>query len=297
MRVSVVMAVFNGAATLERTLDSIFAQTETDFELIAVDDGSTDATGAILEKYAARDSRIRVLAQQNAGLTAALMRGCSEARANVIARHDCGDRSHPDRLCLQLDLLESGHVLTGCATRTVDGDGDTLYVTRADGEALRHALLDGSAAAIRALPHHGTAMFRRDAYFAAGGYRAEFRLAQDLDLWIRMARLGTIAIHDEILYEAVFEPRSISGSSRDAQVELTAIAVALREGGDETSLLRQAERVSARPSSNRSEAAALYFIASCLRAGKNPKWRRTMRAALRANPFHLRAWASLLLRR
>ncbi|HEX7807778.1 MAG TPA: hypothetical protein VF608_03620, partial [Thermoanaerobaculia bacterium] len=137
-------------------------------------------------------------------------------------------------------------------------------------------------------------MFRRDAYRAAGGYREQFRVAQDLDLWIRIAPLGTIAILDDVLYEALFDPRSISGSSRDAQVRLTEIAVALRDGGD-ASLLDEAARVTAAPRSERGEAAALYFIGKCLLSQGNAKGKQRLREALAKDPWHWRARLALLL--
>ena len=79
--ISVVMGVFNEAAVLAPTLDSILAQTERDFELIVVNDGSTDPrVGEILAEYARRDARLRVLTQANAGLTRALIAGCAAAQ-------------------------------------------------------------------------------------------------------------------------------------------------------------------------------------------------------------------------
>ena len=293
MKLSVVMAVFNGARTLEATLQSILTQTERDFELIAIDDGSTDDTPAILARC--NDPRLRVITQANAGLTRALIRGCAEARADLIARHDCGDRSRPERFARQLALLAKGHAVVSCATRFVDGDGDFLYVSRANGEDVRRSLLDDDARAIHALPHHGSAMFRRDAYERAGGYREQFRVAQDLDLWIRIARDGgTFAIDDEVLYEATIDTRSISGTARDAQVRLTEIAVALRDGHGSLDDARAVQPARMTP---RGEAAALYFIGKCLLRQKNPKGLRVLRDAVRRDPLHWRSWLSMLLRR
>jgi glycosyltransferase involved in cell wall biosynthesis len=291
MKLSVVMAVFNGASALGDTLDSILGQTERDFELIVIDDGSNDATPSILAGYAARDARIRLLPQPNAGLTRALIRGCSEARADVIARHDCGDRSHPERFARQLELIAKGAAVVSCATRFVDPDGDLLYVARADGEEVRRSLLSDGASRIHALPHHGSAMFRRDAYARAGGYRAEFRVAQDLDLWIRIAGDGgTFAMVDDVLYDATVAPRSISGTARATQLRLTEIAVALRDGHGS---LADAARVTPPPITPRSEAAALYFIGKCLLQQNNRKGRRYLREAIRLDPWHWRAWISL----
>jgi glycosyltransferase involved in cell wall biosynthesis len=292
MKLSVVMAVFNGASELGATLDSILVQTERDFELIVIDDGSIDATPSILARYTARDARIRVISQPNAGLTRALIRGCSEARAETIARHDCGDRSHPERFARQLEWIANGATVVSCATRFVDPEGDLLYIARADGDELRRSLLSDDASHIHALPHHGSAMFRRDAYTKTGGYRAEFRVAQDLDLWIRIARDdGTFAVVDDVLYDATVDLRSISGTARATQVRLTEIAIALRDGHG---LLSDAVAVTPPPITPRSEAAALYFIGKCLLQQRNPKGRRYLREAIRRDPLHWRAWLSLL---
>jgi glycosyltransferase involved in cell wall biosynthesis len=293
MRISVVMAVHNGASELRATLDSILNQTFRDFELIVIDDGSTDDTPSILASY----ETIRVITQQNTGLTRALVRGCMEARGDVIARHDNGDRSHPERFAKQLAKLDEGHVLVACATRFVEPHGDTLYVSKADAGDVTRSLTHDDAARIHALPAHGSAMFRRDAYLSAGGYRPPFRFAQDLDLWIRLAQRGSIAILDDVLYEATFAPKSISASNRAAQVRLTEIAVALRDGGDEASLLAEAARVAPARESKGGEAAALYFIGKCLLRQRNPRGRMYIREAIARNPLHWRAWVSMLLNR
>ena len=295
VKISVVMSVYNGARGLDATMQSLFAQTERDFELIVVDDGSTDETPAILAGY--RDSRLRVVTQTNTGLTGALIRGCAESRGEVIARQDCGDLSHPERFARQLALIREGHVLVSCATRYMTSEGDPLYVADLDGEEVRRSLLHDPPSRIHGIPSHPSAMFTREAYLAAGGYRPQFRTAQDLDLWIRLARLGTIGIVHEVLLDVVVEARGISGTARPSQVRLTEIAVALRDGSDEAELLAEAGRVGLSPITRRAEAAGLYFIGKCLHRQGNPKWRRYVRDATRRDPLHLRAWASLILQR
>src|SRR5581483_5362438 len=137
--VSVVMSVFNGDSLLRDTLDSILAQEGIEFELVVVDDGSTDKTAAILEEAARNDQRVRVLRQQNQGLTRALIAGCRAARGVVIARHDCGDRSSSLRLKRQFELISSAGdiVLVSCKTLYVGPEREPLYTLTADGEAVR----------------------------------------------------------------------------------------------------------------------------------------------------------------
>jgi len=293
-RISVVMAVYNGAERLDLTLDSIFAQTMADFELVVVDDGSTDATPEILRRRL--DSRLRVFTHaKNEGLTFSLIRGCSESRGSFIARQDAGDVSHPERFARQLAAFDDSQVvLVGCTVRFRGPGGESLYDVGADEERLRDGLLHGDAGAIRSLPHHGSAMFRRESYRQAGDYRQVFRYAQDLDLWIRLAHIGRIVVLPEILYEAVINAGSLSAVARDAQQSLTHLAVRIRDArddGETTRLLGQAERIRRRsPRSRASDARAFYFIASCLLRKRDGAWRRYAVLALKKNPLQWRAW-------
>lgn len=291
-RISVVMPVYNGERGLAATLDSILSQSLKDFELIVVDDGSTDATPEILGRC--RDRRLRVLTQENRGLTRALIRGCEEARGGVIARHDCGDRSQPDRLARQLAILdaEPDVVLVSCHTRYEAPGGETLYIAAGDGETVQQSLLHDGPDSIRGLSHHGSAMFRRDTYLRAGGYRPQFRVAQDLDLWLRMAPIGRIAFVPEVLYEATMDATAISARNRLEQLDAARIALQLRDGGDPATLLEQAAavRTPAPRSTRRAEADTFYFFASCLRNQGDPHWTRYAGTAIRRNPLLLRAW-------
>ncbi|HEU5244784.1 MAG TPA: glycosyltransferase family 2 protein [Gaiellaceae bacterium] len=105
-RVSVLLPVRDEEPFLAECLESMSAQTLSDFELIAVDDGSTDATRAILEAHARADSRLRVLRQEPAGMVAAAERARGEARAPLLARMDADDVALPERLELQVAALE-----------------------------------------------------------------------------------------------------------------------------------------------------------------------------------------------
>jgi hypothetical protein len=301
--VSVVMSVYNGAEKLAETLQSILTQEGVDFELIVVDDGSTDGSGRILDEHAARDRRVRVVHQDNAGMTRALIAGCRLARAELIARQDAGDRSRPSRLRLQQQLIETDPeiVLVTCHSQHIAPEGEPLYVATAlPGDEIRRSLLHDGVDSIRGLTAHGSAMFRRDAYLRAGGYRPEFRFAQDLDLWIRLAKLGRIAVVPEVLFEVRFEPGAISGINRPQQVESARIAIALRDAPQEreAELLQQASSITRKGrATSVDEASAFYFVASCLRDANDIRWRRYAWRALRLNPLHLRAWVRLLTNR
>ena len=87
------MSVYNGATELSVTIDSVLTQDGVGLEFIIVNDGSTDATGSLLDDYARRDARVRVIHQENKGLTASLIRGCAAANGEFIARQDVGDIS------------------------------------------------------------------------------------------------------------------------------------------------------------------------------------------------------------
>ncbi|HVG22695.1 MAG TPA: hypothetical protein VND45_00955, partial [Thermoanaerobaculia bacterium] len=144
--------------------------------------------------------------------------------------------------------------------------------------------------------HHGAAMFRRDTYVAAGGYRAEFHYSQDWDLWFRIGERGTFRTVPEVLYVARVTPASISTTARAEQELLARIArdaLLARASGesDATHVTRAAAIVPQRRArSGRAEADGLYFIGEALRRRGDVRARRYLRRAIAARPIHLRAW-------
>src|SRR5207237_7493623 len=106
-RVSVLLPVWNGEAFLEQAMESILRQTLSSFELIVIDDGSTDRTAAIADEFASRDDRVRVLRRPHEGLSATLNAGIAAARGEYVARMDADDISVPDRLQKQVAYLDA----------------------------------------------------------------------------------------------------------------------------------------------------------------------------------------------
>ena len=192
-QVSVVLPVRDAAATLPRALAGIEAQTLRDWELVAVADGSTDATGEILRVAAARDPRVRVLTLGPVGIVGALNAGLAAARAPLVARMDADDESHPERLAAQADLLATQPAVgvVGCLVR-FGGDrraaaGYALHV-----DWLNSLVTSGQVSMrrfVEAPLAHPSAMFRRSLVEAHGGYR-DGDFPEDYELWLRWLDAG-----------------------------------------------------------------------------------------------------------
>jgi glycosyltransferase involved in cell wall biosynthesis len=198
-QVSVVMPVRNGARWLGEALASVFAQSRPDWELIAIDDGSTDDTPRVLDEYATRDQRIRVIRQEPLGLVSALNRGLADVRSPLVARLDADDRALPDRLERQMRHLaahpEIG--LLGSWAQEIDEYGNRRGQMRpaTQPDELGRILLEANPLV------HSSVMFRTDLARRLGGFRPAFRAAEDYDLWLRLAESTRIANLPEILVE------------------------------------------------------------------------------------------------
>jgi glycosyltransferase involved in cell wall biosynthesis len=213
--VSVLMPVHNGEAYLRPAIDSLLAQTFEDFELLIVDDGSTDRSAEIAGGY--RDGRVRVERfERNRGLSAALNRGLELAAAPLVARQDADDLSRPDRLAAQVAVCRARPdvALVGSQARAVDAGGRMLrMVRRPTGDlGIRwYALLDNPFI-------HTSVMFRRDAAVACGGFNAAFDpFSQDFALWWRMMQRSRVENVDEPLVDYRVNAASIMGRIEDGE--------------------------------------------------------------------------------
>jgi glycosyltransferase involved in cell wall biosynthesis len=300
------MSVHNDEDRVEQAVASILAQTFDDFELIVIDDGSSDGSGRKLDELAAADSRVRIIHQHNTGLTKALIRGCNEARGEFIARQDSDDWSHPSRIADQVAVLthDLGVGFVSCATQYIGPRGEPLVlITRnADSVAATHGLLEERLGP----PAHGSVLFRRSLYERVGGYRPQFHFAQDADLWLRMGEVARIAYVPETRYVHVRETDSTSGMRRPVQRQFGELAHLCRQArisaGDEGELLAKAGTIAASiragGSASRSNRGALadaaYFIGAQLTANRDARARPYLLQAIGIRPWHWKAWVRLL---
>ena len=191
--VSVLLPALNCEPYLAPAIESILAQTYTNWEMIVTDDGSTDATRRIAEGYAAADKRIRVIVNEtNIGIAATRNRACPLSSGEYIVMQDGDDTSLPDRIERSLAFFDAhpDMVLVGGNWIATDPEGDDCYfVNRLDTDCddIRGLLRGGDY-----LPLHPTWMMRRSAFEAAGGYDSFYSVTEDLDLLVRLARLGPI---------------------------------------------------------------------------------------------------------
>lgn len=187
------MPVHNAAPTLAAAVDSLVRQTDPAWELVAVDDGSTDASGAILEAYARRDRRIRVIRAERRGLVSALNAGLSAAAAPLVARLDADDVCVPERLACQRRHLDA-RPETGLVASRVRFGGDpehaagyARYVGWTN-RLLTHEQIS-QARFVESPLVHPSVVFRRTLVERWGGY-ADGDFPEDYELWLRWLEAG-----------------------------------------------------------------------------------------------------------
>jgi len=194
-KVSVVTSVYNGEAYLKECIESILNQTHRDFEFIILNNGSTDQTPDILNQY--RDPRLQIIHQDNLGLSRSLNKGVHLSNSDLIARLDADDYSSPQRLEKQIAFMEKNVNVVLCGSRRKELVGSKIFFSLVPfiekDENIRKTVSCFNPLS------HSTIMFRKKAFIEAGGYRDQFKYAQDYNLWVRMLALGKAHNLDEAL--------------------------------------------------------------------------------------------------
>jgi glycosyltransferase involved in cell wall biosynthesis len=207
--ITVLLPVYNGAETLESAIASVLRQEIDELELLVIDDRSTDGSAAVIRACEERDSRVRAIFHaENRGLSATLNEGLRLARFDLVARMDQDDECLPHRLRVQLEFMD--------ANPAVVAAGSWAYHMGASPHLDRLVRLPASPSEIRQrLPaenciYHPTVILRRDAILDLGGYREQFRNAEDYDLWLRAMDVHSLANIPEPLQLNRFSVRGMT---------------------------------------------------------------------------------------
>jgi len=217
--VSVLLCVYNEEKYILKSINSILEQTYTNWELIIIDDGSTDSTSDIL--LSLTDPRIYVLRQNNMGLTRSLNTAAKLAKGSLLARQDADDISHKDRFQLQVKLFQNNPdvILASTDTIWIDQDGAVMDRRKAPLSRL-HAI---KKMAVLTNPYvHGSLMFQKIAFDAISGYNEDLSTTQDFDLIIRMSSLKRpFAVVPEELYCLRVHKNTITANKWIQQIKNT----------------------------------------------------------------------------
>lgn len=211
--VSVVMAIHKAERKmLENVMECVLNQTFEDFEFLIVDDGNDAGILEIIKEYGRVDPRVRLIGNTgNIGLTRSLIRGVRFARGRYIARQDVDDLSRPERLELQVNMMESNSdlVLLGSWFVLTANKEDKAEVRNPDhDQVLRKKMRITNPFC------HSSVLFRKEVYEQVGGYDKNYTTTQDLDLWYRMAEKGTLGVVEKVLVQYGINEGSISRSSK-----------------------------------------------------------------------------------
>lgn len=215
MKLSVIMPAFNAEKYIKQAIDSILAQTFQDFELIIINDGSTDDTGKIICTYLKND-RIRPENIKHRGIVPALNVGMAMATGDYIARHDADDWSHRERFERQVKALGNGAEIVGTSMLLVDKGLFAEDILRYPQKVTHELLMDKCWVA------HPTVMMRREVYETIGGYDEDFDMGccEDYDYWLRAAEQFSFIYNiDTVLYTKRVHDESNIGRAKKETIQ------------------------------------------------------------------------------
>jgi len=291
--VSVIIPAYNAERYLRETLESVLAQTYRDFEVIVVDDGSTDRTGAIAAGFG---PPVRCIRQANAGPSPARNRGIREARGALIAFLDADDLWLPEKLAEQVPLFDpsaslgagpQGSVgLVYCHAERMDAEGRPLPTPEArkpTGRVLEDFLFRNHCPT-------SAAVVRRECLERVGGFAEDYIWAEDWHLWLRLARHYAFAAVPRVLVRHRVHPSALTVQAENAYFGARRVLETALTEGDGAALRAARRRGLHRLDRNQ----ALGWLG----AGEPRKARRCLAAAFRSRPLDPHLWlgfvASLL---
>ncbi len=211
--ITVGIPVFNAMPYLPESLESILGQSFGDFEILAINDGSTDASLDYLRSV--QDRRLRIINQENRGLTATLNRMLAEATTPWLVRHDADDVAYPNRIALTVDYIHqypNAGMFYSLADYYPSGNTGHFRTTKGSPNDIRHMVLSGR---LPAICHPAVTLNVKNAV-EAGGYRFDLHV-EDIDLWWRLALSNDLRFIPEATMAVRLNLRSISSSNLEQQ--------------------------------------------------------------------------------
>ena len=195
-RLSIARALVKDPDILAQAIESVLGQTHRDLEFVVIDDGSTDGSLGIMERYARADRRVRVFTQENQGVTATANRGLEEARGDWVARLDADDLFFPEKIERQLAFVKRHPDLRIAGTRGwfINDRGRSLGLVGTEGPFTREEFLCRRQSGEPVYFIHSSTLMHREAMLAIGGYRTQFVQAEGVDLWLRAAERGYLLL-------------------------------------------------------------------------------------------------------
>lgn len=217
MKISGLMPVRNGAAFLPSLIPSVLEGLDSQDELVVVNDNSSDQTLDILKSFAASDNRLRILINQRSGLVNALNLGLAEANFEWIARIDADDTYSSDRFTVQRKLFSD-------SVAAIFSDYDIQDMDDKHFGTIHSAVFAPAVSISLANPQrtaHPSVIFNRQKAIEAGAYQSEDFPAEDLSLWLRMSRLGSLVSAPAALLQYRLNPKGVTGQRRFEMLKKT----------------------------------------------------------------------------
>lgn len=290
-RVSVVLPVRNGGAYVALAVESILSQTFRAFEFVIIDDGSTDETPVILQQFAGRDGRIRLLQGHGGGITRSLNLGIAAAKSSLIARMDGDDIALPTRLERQVAYMD-GHedcVAVGTSVAYIDPDGDPLGWHRMP--ELHTEIVDFFIRNLGFGIAHPAVVFRRDAFVRIGGYDERDLHAEDYGMFLRLSEVGRFSNISEPLLQLRLHDRQVSAQHNAVQRQ-NAIKIAHSYCARHGLPLPEYGEVPPCAVHLNASAARCSFAARAMRSGQVRTSLKHLRRAVLTSPMSPHVWTT-----
>lgn len=294
--ISVVMPAYNAEKYIDAAISSVLAQSFTNFELLVINDGSTDATGQIIRQF--DDPRVRLIEQPNQGIAAALNNGLAAARASLIARFDADDICLPNRLKVQHDFITAHpeYIIIGTAADFIDRDDRYVFTY----QPALYSNEEIQASDKSKCPFiHSSVLYRKEPVLLAGGYNVHAYAFEDHLLWLKVLTQGKACNTPEVLLKVRLNPESVTVDERWYHKRFIQIKNnALREGKIDEVMGNELKDILKGQASCKIKEGAYYSL-----LGKKYLWnnyqpamaRTNLRKTLSIQPADLSTWCLLLL--